>query len=135
MSNHPANRSVSPGSDRSQWPEAPGNLDRAGTLPSARLLLRADGGFEVMLGAFLMLSPATGLYSALSLPYPATRPVVIVCGLLLLPLSPILWRAARAPQRGFVLALAAANGAGALVFALWVLVGNRTFHPAGAAFA
>src|SRR5262245_15076146 len=113
---------------------SPGDLDRAGMLPSARFLLRIDGGFEAVLGALLILSPATGLYSALSLPNPATKPVVIVCGLLLLPLFPILWRAARAPQRRFVLALAAANGAGALVFALWVLVGNRTFHPAGAAF-
>ena len=134
MSTHLPNRSASPASNGSQRSETSGSLDRSGSLPSARLLLRIDGGFEAVLGALLILSPATGLYTALNLPNPASEPVVIVCGLLLLPLFPILWRAARAPQRHFVLALAAANGVAALLFALWVLVENKVFYPAGAAF-
>jgi len=134
MSTRPPSHSASPTSNRSQRLQTTGHPDRAGTLPSARLLLRVDGGFEAVLGVVLILSPATGLYRALNLPNPATKPVLIVCGLLLLPLFPILWRVARAPQRHFVLALAAANGVAALLFALWVLVENKVFYPAGAAF-
>jgi hypothetical protein len=99
-----------------------------------RLLLRRDGVFEAVLGALLILSPATGLYATLDLPQPATRLVLVVCGLLLLPLLPILWRAARAPRRRFVLLVAAANGAGVLLLALWVVIWHQSFHPAGVAF-
>jgi hypothetical protein len=100
----------------------------------ARLLLRLDGVFEAVLGLCLVLSPVIGLYSAFQLPAPATKPVVVVVGLLLLPLLPILWRSSRAPRRQLVLALAAANGAGAAILVLWVLIGHRAFHPAGAVF-
>jgi hypothetical protein len=72
---------------------------RAGTLAPARLLLRVDGAFEAVLGVLLVSNPATGLYAALDLPDPATRPVVVIVGLLLLPLLPILWRASRAAAR------------------------------------
>jgi hypothetical protein len=101
---------------------------------TVRLLLRVDGVFETVLGALLVLSPATGLLSALNLPNPATETVVVVFGLLLLPLLPILWLASRAPQRRLVLMLAVANGAGALILAVWVLVWNGAFDPTGAAF-
>ena len=101
---------------------------------TSRLLLRVDGVFETVLGALLVLSPATGLFSALNLPNPATEPVVVVFGLLLLPMLPVLWLASRAPQRQFVLLLAMANGAGALVLAVWMLEWNGAFDPAGAAF-
>jgi hypothetical protein len=93
-----------------------------------------DGGFEAALGVLLILSPATRLYTALSLPDPATQPVVVVVGLLLVPLLPVLWLASRAPRRRMLLALAGANGAGALVVLLWVLIWHAAFHPAGAVF-
>jgi hypothetical protein len=99
-----------------------------------RVLLRLDGGFEAVLGLCLALSPVNGLSSALQLPTPATMPVVVVVGLLLLPLLPILWSFSRAPRRQFVLALAAANGAGAAIFGLWVLIWRSAFHPAGTIF-
>lgn len=102
--------------------------------PNARLLLRLDGVFEGLLGAILVVSPFVGLYDALALPEPASRPVVLIVGLLLLPLLPVLWRASHAPRRSFVRALAIANGAGAALFALWVLVWNAAFQPAGAIF-
>jgi hypothetical protein len=107
---------------------------RSAPRPDARLLLRLDGIFEGALGLLLLLSPATGLYTALALPGPASRPVVVAIGVLLLPLLPILWRAARAPQRAFVLALAGANGAGALLFVLWVVLDRAGFPAAGAGF-
>jgi hypothetical protein len=125
MSKRPMNHSASSASD---------SLGRAGALTDSRFLLRIDGSFEALLGLLLILSPATGLYTALDLPVPATKLVVVIAGLLLIPLLPILWRASRASRREFVLALAAANGTGAVVFGLWVLIWNRTFHPAGAAF-
>lgn len=107
---------------------------QAETTPNVSLLLRLDGVFEGLFGALLIVSPFVGLYDALALPGPASRPAVVVVGLALLTLLPVLWRASRTPQRGFVRALAIANGAGALLFSLWVLVWNATFHPAGAIF-
>lgn len=98
------------------------------------LLLRVDGAFEALLGALLLLSPVTGLYSTLELPGPASRPVVVVVGLFLLPLLPILWRESLVPRRQVVLMLAAANGAGAVLFTAWVLLWNGTFDRAGAIF-
>ncbi|HEV8194546.1 MAG TPA: hypothetical protein VGP82_24100 [Ktedonobacterales bacterium] len=109
-------------------------LDQARTTSGAGLLLRVDGLFEAILGALLILSPFIGLYDALDLPAPAVQPVVVIVGLLLLPLLPMLWRASGGPRREFVRALAIANGVSALVFVLWVLIWNRSFHPAGAAF-
>lgn len=103
-------------------------------LPGARLLLRGDALFEGVLGAALATSPVTGLYDLLHLPAPASRPVVVVCGLLLVPLLPLLWRGARAPKRRLLLLLATANGASALVFALWVLIWHGDFHTIGAIF-
>lgn len=99
-----------------------------------RLLLRVDGAFEALLGALLLLSPLTGLYDALELPGPASRPVVVVVGLLLLPLLPLLWRESRAPRQQLLLMVATANGATALLFAMWVLLWNGTFNRAGASF-
>jgi hypothetical protein len=106
----------------------------AGVLARARLMLRLDGGFEAVLGLCLALSPVLGLSSALQLPAPATEPVVVLVGLLLLPLLPILWTFSRAPRRRLVLALAAANGAGAVLSALWVFLWHSAFHPAGVLF-
>jgi hypothetical protein len=101
---------------------------------SARLLLRVDGVFEAVLGLVLLASPITGLYAALALPSPAVKPVVVGLGILLVPLLPVLWLQSRDPRRQQVLGLAAGNGLGALVFALWVLLWNRDFNTAGAAF-
>src|SRR5262249_13545104 len=110
MSTRPPSHSVMATPGGSQKPEMTPNLARARMRLSTRLLLRVDGGFEAVLGTLLVLSPATGLYTALELPTPATTAVVIALGLLLLPLFPILWLAARAPQRWFVQTLATANG-------------------------
>jgi hypothetical protein len=101
---------------------------------SARLLLRVDGVFEAVLGLVLLASPITGLYAALALPSPAVKPVVVGLGILLVPLLPVLWLQSRDPRRQQVLGLATGNGLGALVFALWVLLWNRDFNTAGAAF-
>jgi hypothetical protein len=64
--------------------------DHARWISRARLLLRIDGVFEALLGTLLVVSPATGLYSALNLPTPASKPLLIAFGLLLIPLLPIL---------------------------------------------
>jgi hypothetical protein len=111
----------------------PHGRSRAAWLPSARLLLRIDGVFEGVLGALLILSPATRLYARLAPPAPASQPVVVVVGVLLLPLLPILWRFSRAPQWQPLLALAGANSAGALALLVWVVFWHTAFHPAGAA--
>jgi hypothetical protein len=134
MSAHLPGNSVTPASDESRQLETPSGQNRFVTPPGARLLLRIDAAFEAVLGLLLVLSPATGLYDALSLPNPATQPVVVICGLLLLPLLPILWLASRAPRRQLLVTLATIHGAGAVIFALWVLAANSGFRPAGAAF-
>jgi hypothetical protein len=108
--------------------------ERAAISPIAPLLLRVDGVFEAVLGVLLASSTLTGLYEVLDLPDPATRLVVVGFGLLLLPLLPILWRDSRSTQRRSVLALAGANGVGAIILALWVLIWHGAFHPAGATF-
>lgn len=134
MSTHRPHNGAASTSSGLQTQQTFDTLDRAGAFRRAPLLLRIDGGFEAVLGVLLILSPATGLYTALDLPTPATQPVVVVVGLLLVPLLPVLWLASRAPRRRMLLALAGANGAGALVFLLWVLIWHAAFHPAGAAF-
>jgi hypothetical protein len=102
-------------------------------LRDARPLLRIDGAFEATLGAFLLLRAATGLSSVVTLPYPATAPVVAIVGVLLLALLPLLWWISRSPQRWMVTTIAAANGAGAIIFALWVVIWDGAFGAAGAA--
>jgi hypothetical protein len=134
MSTRHSTGAAPPSSAGSERLETPVNPNRIATRPGTRLLLGVDGVFEALLGVLLVLSPVTGLYSALQLPHPAARPVVVGFGLLLLPLLPILWRDSRSPRRPLVLALAGVNGAGALVLALWVLIWRGAFHPAGAAF-
>jgi hypothetical protein len=110
----------------------PDELGRAYESRRARFLLRIDGVLEGVLGALLILSPVIGHYAALSLPAPASQPILVVVGVLLLPLLPLLWRASHAPQWRPLFALAGANGAGALIFAGWVLFWHAAFHPAGA---
>lgn len=102
--------------------------------PSAQVLLRVDGVFEGVVGFVLILSPATGLASALALPARVATPIAIVVGLLLLALFPALWLLARSAQPRLVRALAMANGAGAVTLSLWVLIWHGAFRPAGAAF-
>jgi hypothetical protein len=103
-------------------------------MPSgARVLLRIDGVFEAVLGVFLIGSAVGGGWPALELPVPATRPVMVGVGLLLLPVLPVLWLASRAPRPRMVRLLAAANGVGALLFGLWVVVWHGAFNPAGTA--
>lgn len=124
----------SPTSAKSQHSDPPRSSYGTRTVSDARLLLRADGLFEAVLGLLLITSPLTGLSGALDLPDPTRTPVLVAFGVLLLPVLPILWAASRAPRRQLVLTLAAANGAGAIIFALWVLIWHGAFHPAGAAF-
>jgi hypothetical protein len=104
----------------------------ADVIPRARLLLRIDGLFEAALGALLIVSALTGFSSTLGLPFPATDPVLIAAGLLLLPLLPLLWAHSHRPQRSLLRALAVGNGVGALFFILWVLIWHSKFHAAGA---
>lgn len=101
---------------------------------NAGILLRLDAGFEALLGAFLVGAAATGLYRWLDLPDPASQLALVVFGLLFLSFCPILWLLSRAPRQRLVLELALANGAGALILAMWVVIWNGNFHSTGAAF-
>ncbi|MGO8947162.1 MAG: hypothetical protein ACLQUY_05770 [Ktedonobacterales bacterium] len=128
----PANpaTSTSNGSPRAK---ITGNGDRRPAINSATLLLCIDGGIEAVLGAVVIGIAATGPSSALDLPDPpASKTALVVFGLLFLALCPILWRLSRTPRPRLMLDLAIANGASALVFALWVLIWNQSFHPASA---
>jgi hypothetical protein len=132
VSTHPSQHMPAPSDSGSMRSKRPPELRTAATLARMRASVRIDGIFETVLGAVLATSPATGLFTAMHLPNPATKAVVVIFGLLLLPLLPILWMASRNPQRGFVLTIAAANGMSALVLALWTIVWSGAFHPAGA---
>jgi len=99
-------------------------------VPGARALLRLDGVFEMTLGLLLATSPLTAFRAVQVLPTPASPPVVVGFGLLLIPVGFALWVAARGrgPKRSVVQALALVNGVGALIFALWVLIGHASFR-------
>jgi hypothetical protein len=103
-----------------------------------RTLLRVDAVFEFVLAVALIYIGLTGLDDDLGLPDPANTVVTAGFGVLLLPVGVALWLMARAketPQRWFVLGLAAANGLGALVFLLWLLVLGEDFGTGGALLA
>lgn len=103
-------------------------------LRAARLILRIDGLFEGVLGVLLVLSPITGLASDLALPDPATTPVLVGLGALLLLVCAVLWIASRHPRPQFLRMLAIANGAGCLLFAGWVTIWHASFNHLGALF-
>lgn len=95
----------------------------------ARTLLRLDGTFEIALGLLLATSPLTGFHAARNLPAPATTPLVVGFGVLLVPVGIALWGASRGrgPGRSAIQGLALVNGAGAAIFALWVLLARASF--------
>ena len=90
-----------------------------------------DGLFELALGLTLATSPLTGLLGRLALPAPATPPLVVGSGLLLIPLGLALLAMSRRRTRVAVVSLAAANVAGAAVLSGWLLWRWQGFGGAG----
>jgi len=91
--------------------------------------VRADGLFELVLG----LAFVVGALAGLVLPPPASRPLAVGFGLLLLVVGVALWLLAARLGRWQVLGLAWINGLGAVVFTAWLLLFWTRFSPPGVA--
>jgi hypothetical protein len=108
------------------------------SLPSVarvRILLKLDAVFEFVLAVTLIFIGLTRLDDDIGLPGPANAVVTAGFGVFLLPVGVGLWlmaQAKEAPQHWFVLGLAAANGLGAAVFLLWLLVLDQDLGTVGA---
>src|SRR5438034_9637520 len=94
----------------------------------AGLILRADAGFEALLGLALVAAGATGALAPDDFPHPLGRLVIVAAGLALLPVAVVLWRASTASLR----VLAAGNAVGALLGVVWLALASG-FSTAGAA--
>lgn len=91
--------------------------------------VRADGLFEVVLGlAFVM-----GTLAGLVLPPPASTPLAVGFGILLLVVGVALWLLAGRLGRRQVVGLASINALGAVVFTAWLFLFWSRFSPAGVA--
>jgi hypothetical protein len=94
------------------------------------LIVKADAGFEAILGIVLVVAGATGALAAGDFPHPVGRPLLIAAGLALLPVAVYLWRA----DEGSLRVLATGNAVTALLGLVW-LGSASGFSPAGAAIA
>ena len=90
-----------------------------------------DGLFELTLGVALATSTLTGLLGRLALPAPATPPVAVGFGLLLLPIGFALLALSRRRPTATAVGLAGANIAGAAVLGGWLLWRWQEFAGAG----
>jgi hypothetical protein len=93
--------------------------------------LRLDGVFEIALGLLLATSPWTGLHAAMRLPPPAGVTLVVGLGVLLIPVGGWLILLARRWSAPIVMAIAIANAAGAVLFAVWLAASWAQFGAAG----
>ena len=94
----------------------------------AVLLVRADAGFEAVLGIALVAAGATGALGAADFPDPVGQPLVVVAGLALLALAFVL---ERMDERSLQ-ALAIGNAVTALLGMTWLAAASG-FSTRGAA--
>ena len=91
--------------------------------------VRADGLFELVLGLAFVVGALTGLV----LPPPASTPLTVGFGLLLLVVGVTLWLLAGRLGRWQVVGLAWINALGAVVFTAWLFLFWTGFSPPGVA--
>jgi hypothetical protein len=72
------------------------------------------------LGIALATVPLSGFLSMLALPAPASPPVVVAVGIVLVVAGGLLIALARHPTADVLLAVAVANAAGVVLFAVWL---------------
>ena len=94
-----------------------------------RRAVLADGIFELLLGIAFVFGPWAGL----ALPPPASIPVTVGVGLMLLLVGVALWRLAGRLNPRQVVGLALINGLGAVVFTTWLFVSWSRFTPTSSA--
>ena len=99
--------------------------------PLVAWTLWSDGVFELALGVLLASAPLTGLLDAFGLPAPAWPPVVVGFGLVLLPVGAGLVALSGRWTEDLVRTLGLVNGAGALLFAIWLVWAWAGFAPPG----
>jgi hypothetical protein len=92
------------------------------------LIVRADAGFEALLGVLLIAAGATGALAARDFPHPVGRPLIVASGLALLPVAAIIWQAKPPSLR----LLAVGNALTALLAVVWLALASG-FSTAGAA--
>ena len=91
-------------------------------------LLRVHAVVMLALGALLVADSWDGLYEWLALPQAFPALLAQVGGLFLVAFAYLLWRAAAAPgelRRAVAIAAAGANGAAAVIIALWLIIRGK----------
>jgi len=94
----------------------------------AGLIVRADAGFEALLGGVLILAGATGALAANDFPHPVGQPLIVAAGAALLGVAVYLWRADESALR----VLAIGNAVTACLAVAWLALASG-FSPTGAA--
>ena len=92
------------------------------------LIVKADAGFEALLGVVLIVAGVTGALAGGDFPHPVGRALLVAVGLALLPVAVIHWRARPQSLR----LLAVANSFTALLAVVWLALASG-FSTAGAA--
>ena len=92
------------------------------------LIVKADAGFEAVLGLVLVVAGGTGVLAGGDFPHPVGRPLIVGAGVALLPVAVYLWHADEPSLR----VLAIGNTVTALLGLAWLAIAPG-FSPAGAA--
>jgi hypothetical protein len=99
---------------------------------AAPAIVKADGVFELLLGALLLMGAAVGRLDSGDFPAPVDDWAIGVVGVALIAIGIALWRGARRADPAFLRILATANGITAVV-ALVLLVLTDGFSTTGSA--
>jgi hypothetical protein len=94
----------------------------------AATVLRVQAVVTLALGALLVADSWDGLYEWLALPQALPALLAQVGGVFLVAFAYLLWRAAAAPEelrRAVAIAAAGANGAAAVIIALWLIIRGK----------
>jgi hypothetical protein len=91
-------------------------------------VLRVHAVVTLALGALLVADSWDGLYEWLALPQALPALLTQLAGVFLVAFAYLLWRAAAAPgelRRTVAIAAAGANGAAAVIIALWLIIRGK----------
>lgn len=99
------------------------------------LIIALDGVFELVLGVLLITAAAASPSDALVMAGPASRPIIIGFGVLLLPAGVVLLAVWRRLSTLMLRGLAVVNAASGLVIGAWLMTSWAGFSQLGRALA